>query len=642
MYLDQQFEKKNQSIVIHLIRFLVKRTFFLVNRQLIIRFTAKYKRSFYQFILILFFALASNSIFAQSNTQDITKEKNGEVSQILDDAWDYYMYKRDSMYYLDHLALRLSKKYNLSNCQATAHSQLALYFESEGVYDSAIYHFFKGIEIYETFDSLRHKTINAYFNLAGYYQKMEFFNEAQKALKKSADRAIEYKNYEHLPFVYQLLGSNIMEPNGADSSIIYFKMGMKMVDTLEFENTSQAEVDNLILALNANLCFDYLSINSLDSAKKYLDNYDHYLQKLGPGQNYSEMNLALMKHQYYLAIKDFKNSLRFLDQRLILAKNLGLANDILITLEAHSNHYRIAEQYDSAFFYTRKAMLFKDSLESVQVKQMVAEVETKYQTAEKEKKILKLETDAKLSESRNLLLSGLSIAFGLIIITVSIFYSINRKKSKRLAKQNIIIQESYTEIENLIRESHHRIKNNLQVVSSLLKMQSKNVLSDEAKSALMEAFNRVKTIALLHQRLQGSQSFRKIKVKDFIEQLTGNIKHSLTTGESKIELETNIQSLEIETDDTISIGLIINELITNSIKYAFPEKMGKIEVSLESTAENLVLIVKDNGIGFPENFDPLSGKSLGFKIVKSLATKLKAELEIENQNGALIQIKMKG
>ena len=108
MYLDQKFEKKNQSIVIHLIRFLVKRTFFLVNRQLIIRFTAKYKRSFYQFILILFFALASNSIYAQSNTQDITKEKNGEVSQILDDAWDYYMYKRDSMYYLDHLALRLS------------------------------------------------------------------------------------------------------------------------------------------------------------------------------------------------------------------------------------------------------------------------------------------------------------------------------------------------------------------------------------------------------------------------------------------------------------------------------------------------------------------------------------------------------
>lgn len=641
MNLGQQFEKKNQSIVIHLIGFLVKHLFFLVNKHLIIGFTSKYTHSFSQFILILSLVLSSFSSFGQKVLNNDIQAKKKDLVEILDRAWDFNQTKPDSMYLLDYQALRLAKKFDFLSIQGTAHSQLAFYFNQAGIYDSAIFHYFKGIEIYESVDSLRKKLINNYYNLAFLYDGIEFHKEAMESILKSKNIALEFNEFEHVPFVYFSQAKLFDEEIFPDSVSFYYKLTLKTLDTLTIKKTSPSEINDLILGTNANLCFFYLRFNLVDSAKIYLDKYDDYFRELDSNNPFYKMNLAFQNHKYFMAIKDFNNSFKQLRKVLKYAKELKFLDQEIMVYESFKDYYVATNQYDSAFYYSNRANFIQDSLESADVIRMVAEAETKYETAEKEKKILKLETSAKLTKSRNLLLSALSIAFALIIITVSIFYSLNRKKSKKLAKQNVIIQESYTEIENLIRESHHRIKNNLQVVSSLLKMQSKNVNSDEAKSSLMEAFNRVKTIALLHQRLQGSKSFKQIKVKDFIVQLTGNIKHSLTNEDSKIELTTNLVDIEIETDDTISIGLIINELITNSIKYAFPTKEGLIEVNLKEVENDLVLEVKDNGIGLPENFDPFSGKSLGFKIVKSLATKLKAELSVRNENGAIIEIKMK-
>ena len=450
---------------------------------------------------------------------------------------------------------------------------------------------------------------------------------------------MEFNDYEHLAWTYFQI-SRTTEEDQHDSIIYFLKKTFRLLDSLNLYGEERPDLFELKMAINFNLGSEYLVLNMVDSASKYISNHEKLASSVD-GNLYTQMNSVKLYSMFYLAVEDYDKAIGSIRKHHNIARALKNPGNQLISLDLLAEYHEKTKNLDSALYYFRASKSFNDSLKSSEVKSNIAEIETAFRTAEKEKKIIQLETQSKLAKSRNLLLTGLSIAFALIIIIVSVFYFQNRKKSRKLAKQNTIIQESYEEIENLIRESHHRIKNNLQVVSSLLKMQSKNVHSNEAKSSLMEAFNRVKTIALLHQRLQGSQSFKNIKVKDFIEQLTGNIKHSLTTDESEIELKTNLLDIEIETDDTISIGLIINELITNSIKYGFPDKKGILEVNLFKTDSELVLEVKDNGIGFPENFDPLSGKSLGFKIVKSLATKLKAQLEVKNENGAIIQIKMK-
>lgn len=618
---------------------LVKHTIFLVNRTLIIRFTTTYIRSFSLFILIL----SSNSSFGQNQNNFKHSDSlsiESEIISYLDKAWSFINTDIDSMYYYDIKAFELAKFYQLEKYMADAHAQFAGYYEVKGDYDSAVYHHYQGISIYQNNDSLRRGLINAYYNLASTFDLFNFKKKAKKSINISLAIALEFNDVEHLAWTYFQISRTLNEDQ-QDSTIYFLKKTLKILDSLDLDGENRPDLIELQLAINFNLSQSYLNLNLLDSSKKYISLFEKLATSIDHDSLYNEMNSSKMNSLYYLAIEDFDKSIIAIRRLYHLSRQLKNPNNQLKSLEFLAEYHEKTDNLDSALYYFRISKSFSDTLTGGEVKSKIAEIETAFRTAEKEKKIIQLESQTKLSKSRNLLLSGLSLAFALIIIVVSIFYFINRKKSRILAKQNVIIQESYTEIENLIRESHHRIKNNLQVVSSLLKMQSKNVHSDEAKSSLMEAFNRVKTIALLHQRLQGSQSFKRIKVKDFIEQLTGNIKHSLTTEDTQIELNTHLLDIEIETDDTISIGLIINELITNSIKYAFPDKKGLIEVNLRREDKNLLLEVKDNGIGFPENFDPLSGKSLGFKIVKSLATKLKAELKVSNENGSLIQIKMK-
>lgn len=629
--------------MLHLIRNLVKRTIFLVNKPLNIRFTTLYTRSFSLFILILILGLKSYPLISQDTKEGAVSDiadQNLQIEEYLFKAWNFLNTNIDSMYFYDRLALELSKRTGNMQGLAQSHSQIANYYEITGDYDSAVFHHYEGIKIYESVDSLRRGLINAYYNLSNTFSTFDFIKQAKKSLEKSLEIAKEFQDFEHLAWVYFEFGQSISLKK-PDSSIFFYKEGLKILDTFDFSKNERPGLMELKLAIYANIGFNYLELNSVDSTKKFIQHFDELAETFEFNKVFNEMNSAKLNSKYYLKINDYKNAIGPIRKVFNLSAKLKNQEERLNSLEFLAEYHEKTKNYDSSLFYFRLAQALNDSLSGGEVKSKMAEIETAHRTAEKEKKIIQLESQSKLAKSRNLLLTGLSIAFALIIIIVSLFYFQNRKKSRKLANQNTIIQESYEEIENLIRESHHRIKNNLQVVSSLLKMQSKSVHSDEAKSSLMEAFNRVKTIALLHQRLQGSQSFKNIKVKDFIEQLTGNIKHSLTTDESDIELKTQLLDMEIETDDTISIGLIINELITNSIKYGFPDKKGKIEVKLYNLGPELVLEVKDNGIGFPENFDPLSGKSLGFKIVKSLATKLKAQLEVRNENGAIIQIKMK-
>ena len=170
--------------------------------------------------------------------------------------------------------------------------------------------------------------------------------------------------------------------------------------------------------------------------------------------------------------------------------------------------------------------------------------------------------------------------FGGVIFS---FYRSKRKSEKELAQKNEIISEALAEKELLLKEIHHRVKNNLQVISSLLYLQSDYIKDEKALSAIQEGRNRVQSMAIIHQNLYQEDNLTGIQVKDYFEKLTQSLFNSYKVQADQIELQLDIEAINLDVDTVIPLGLVVNELITNSLKYAFPENQaGYLKIALRS------------------------------------------------------------
>jgi PAS domain S-box-containing protein len=192
------------------------------------------------------------------------------------------------------------------------------------------------------------------------------------------------------------------------------------------------------------------------------------------------------------------------------------------------------------------------------------------------------------------------------------------------------LQSSVAEKEVLLREVHHRVKNNLSVVDSLLSMQARYINDVEALKSLSDSQRRIHTMSLIHEQLYQSQDVGKVDFCEYLQRLVGNLYSSSSFNISQIELKLDIKPILLNIDNAISMGLIVNELLTNAFKHAFPNNIGLIEVLLyESIDDNkLHLIIRDNGIGIPRNIDFKATTSLGLRLVRILTQQLRASLDL--------------
>jgi two-component sensor histidine kinase len=204
------------------------------------------------------------------------------------------------------------------------------------------------------------------------------------------------------------------------------------------------------------------------------------------------------------------------------------------------------------------------------------------------------------------------------------------------------INKSLEEKDILLREIHHRVKNNLQIISSILRLQSIYIKDEKVSEIIDQNQNRIRSMAMIHEKLYRTTSLTKIDFSDYIRSfVTDTIAiYSVRMDNINVilDLEENIW-LNIET--TIPCALIINELISNSIKHAFPRGIGEIKVEFKKFGENLILIVGDNGIGLPDEVDFLKTDSLGFKIVNSLIMQIDGTIELNKDHGTEFKIKFK-
>lgn len=460
----------------------------------------------------------------------------------------------------------------------------------------------------------------------------------------------------------------------AKESIAYYEKSLEIFrrkkDTLWIGNVSH------------NIGIQYYNLKAYSKAKEMhtlaLECFQHLkdtpsisLALTGLGSTTMHDNISLSK-QYYLDALNYVDSAAAptdiaiiygnLGEIYLVEKNYPLAEKyVIMALEIekkqHSlaylvnNYMRLSDIYDATGDYKKSLEnlrfynAYSDSLFSKDKDARMLDMIKKYETEKKEKEISLLQSQNELKDLQN---NQLKWIFGFILVSligiVGFIYFLYWQKQKHnqvLSEKNALISQTLSEKEVLMKEIHHRVKNNLQVISSLLNLQSKHIEDELALGAIREGRDRVKSMAMIHQNLYKEDKLTAIEMGAYCQQLAESLFHSYNIHSEKIKLIMNISPIDIDVDNAIPIGLILNELISNSLKYAFPnDKIGKITISLKNNENDIIFEVKDNGIGLPEGWDINKQSSFGYQMINSFAKKLKAKLVIEGKNGTSVALYM--
>nr|MCU0444842.1 sensor histidine kinase [Microscillaceae bacterium] len=305
-------------------------------------------------------------------------------------------------------------------------------------------------------------------------------------------------------------------------------------------------------------------------------------------------------------------------------------------------------QTDLAYQYLADGKDIEINTLQEETKSLKNELRVKYETEQKDQTIAS--QSGQIEQQNKIQLLSYAIVGLLILLLGGLFftYRINQKKNlqlqalnNNLKTTNLQLDKRNAENELLLKEIHHRVKNNLEVVSSLLALQSAKIDDPEVQDAMLASQNRVQSMGILHQKLYQSEHLAFIEMKNYFQNLCDNILDSYNETE-RIAVNIDMKEVELDVDTAMPVGLIVNELLTNSLKYAFPDgKKGEIKLSLENIDSDIFnLKISDNGIGKSTN-TPSKGTGFGTQLIDLLTRQIDGKLVQEVHNGTMISINFK-
>lgn len=219
--------------------------------------------------------------------------------------------------------------------------------------------------------------------------------------------------------------------------------------------------------------------------------------------------------------------------------------------------------------------------------------------------------------------------------------AVSRDITKRVEMEEEI-QKSLQEKEMLLKEIHHRVKNNLMIISSLLNLQSRYMKDKQVLDVFKDSQNRARSMAIIHDRLYHSSHLKRIDIGDYIQTLAGDLFRTYATDPTRIKLNFDIEEVMVDINTMIPLGLIVNELLSNSLKHAFPEEReGHIDIGFHSQDHSYQLTVSDSGVGFPDDINYQDTKSLGLRLVNILTDQIDGTIKLKREHGTKFIIEFK-
>jgi two-component sensor histidine kinase len=339
--------------------------------------------------------------------------------------------------------------------------------------------------------------------------------------------------------------------------------------------------------------------------------------------------------------------------------------------EVHFSMYQIdsaSGRYVSGLKHLRSYNRIHDSLYNASSANQIAGLKARYMNEKRSKdfEILRAQqkSQAALMQAtkleRNITLGGI----GAVLILACLAYWAYLKKqqvNKQLENQKARIDDQNISLKSLLKEKdllleeketllvekdwlltevHHRVKNNLQIITSLLNFQSSSTNKKDVLEAIKISRNRIQAISLIHLKLSNGNNLASLNMQSYVNELVQHLREIFDLPAEKVTFKTSIDPIDIDLKQAVPIGLILNEAITNCIKYAFDTGGGKIYISLKLMEDKIITLeIADNGKGFPHDFDPINTKSLGFKIMLGLTAQLKGKFEFKTQFGTHITIR---
>lgn len=433
-----------------------------------------------------------------------------------------------------------------------------------------------------------------YEKLGLYEKSLQFHKDAYELKQSLGIHAIQSVNARGMGFCYWKLGDN-------QKAFDYLQEAIDLnIDDTSFEiDRRNTKTFNILGEVN-------LSIGAYDAA------YSHFLKSLE------------------------------------LTKKHGFDDYLYLNYDALSRYFESRGNFEEAFGFHKKGISIRDSLIKAENLKIFTELNLRHNSerTQIENNRLTIETKGQQYEleRRQQLQQQLIVVIVLtvIIIVLGILLLLrNRMQTKALQEKNNIINVSLLEKEELVQEIHHRVKNNLQIISSLFALQLKHIDDENAIKVVRDGLNLVMSMSIVHEKLYMDKSQNGIVVQEYISELLTSLRKSFPR--SNLSFNLNICELVLDIETMIYVGMLLNELVTNVFKYAFKAgEAGNVEVELKRIGDKeLLLRVADNGIGMNPDFaTDKNSKTIGYKLIRSFLAKLKASMEVDVSSGTEVKIKI--
>ncbi len=514
--------------------------------------------------------------------------------------------------------------------QATTYFKISWVHKKKGELEDALKADLKALKLMEE--------INDKLGIAGAYGRLSLDvlqqgrkEDALEYAKKTIALCEENNFEEELVYAYTAAGDATIALGDNQAAFEYFDKALVSAKAMDFDPMSLADFYNNHGNANKRLGRYQEALKDYNEAQRLAkaSNYQNAINAVGA--NLGEVNMLL---------GNYKEALPYQLQTISLLEGSGDLPNLPENYMHLSTTYEMLGNYPLALEYQKKARIMGDSIAATESDRNMSELLTQYETGKKEATILV--QNQKIEQQRKTQLLYISIAALLAIIIFGMYFSLKniRKKRKALAILNAELDAKNKQNELLLKEIHHRVKNNLEMVKSLIALQSAKLEDGASKEAMLASQNRVQSMGIIHQKLYQGENLGSIEMKDYFINLSEGVLDTFNA-EEKVKIECAMDQLNLDVDTAVPIGLIVNELLTNALKYAFPEGVkGQINICLSKNNEELLLKVSDNGIGKTEGATA-QGTGFGTQLIQLLTQQLNGTISEDYKNGTHVHFNFK-